>query len=81
MSENKNICFLKYHKQLPAPFVIYSHDFERFTVPVSKKYGNNTEAYQENKNSRYGNRVVCSHEDKYSKPTKIFTEGMMLYIN
>ena len=30
------------------------------------------EAYQEYKACGYGYKVVCSYDDKYSKPTKIY---------
>ena len=43
--KNKNIFFMKYHKQLMAPYVIYA-DFECITVPTKEEYGKQTVAYQ-----------------------------------
>ena len=71
MPKSKHISFINYHKQLPAPFVIYA-DFECLTAPIIEKRGNNTEAYQEHKACGSGYKVVCSYDDKYSKPTKIY---------
>ena len=70
---------MNYHKQLMAPFVIYA-DFECITVPINEMHGKNTVTYQENRVCGYGYKVVCSHDDKYSKPAKI-TEALMLFIN
>ena len=68
---NKPASFTNYHKQLQVPFVIYA-DFECLTIPISEKRGNDTEAYQEHKACGYGYKVVCSYDDNYSKPAKIY---------
>ena len=48
MPKNNPISFTNFHKQLPAPFVIYA-DVECSTVPKIENHGNNTEAYQDHK--------------------------------
>ena len=59
---NKPISFTNFHKQLPAPFVMYA-DFECITVETNVKYGKNTKAYQEHKACGYGCKVVCHYDD------------------
>ena len=71
LPKSTHISFTNYHKQLPALFVIYAY-FECLTVPISEKCGNNTEAYQAHKACGYGCEMVCSYDDKYNKPTKIY---------
>ena len=67
--------FQNYHKQMPAPFVIYA-DFEAITEKVYgcqpdgvKSY---TEEYQKHTGCNYGYKLVCCYDDKYSKPVKIY---------
>ena len=73
------IAFKNYHKQLPAPFVIYA-DFEAITEKVSenapqKSY---TEQYQKHTACGYGYKVVCCYDDKFSKPIKIHRGEMTI---
>ena len=67
--------FNNFHKQLPAPFVIYA-DFEAITKKVqgcrpnhSKSY---MEAYQTHEDCGCGYKVVCCYKDKYSKPIQMY---------
>lgn len=39
---------------------------------VSDKHGNNTEAYHKHNVCGCGHKVVCSYDNLYSKPTKIY---------
>ena len=70
----KIIHYKFFSKQLPAPFVIYA-DFECITPPPKKNdvyHGDHTEAYQEQKSSGYGYKIVCYYNEDYNKPTKIY---------
>ena len=62
--------FKNFHKQLPAPFVIYA-DFEPLTQKIdsyqpddNKAY---TEKYQKHVDCGYAYKLVCCYEDKFSK--------------
>ena len=73
--EGSTVQFQNYHKQTPAPFVIYA-DFEAITEKVSgcqpdgvKSY---TDKYQKHTGCSYGYKVVSCCDDKYSKPVKIY---------
>ena len=74
--EDRNtLMFKNYHKQLNAPFVIYA-DFEAITGKIhtvnpsdEKSY---TDAYQKHEGCGYGCKVVCSYDDKYSKPVEVY---------
>ena len=73
--EGSTVQFQNYHKQMPAPFVIYA-DFEAITEKVSgcqpdgvKSY---TDKYQKHTGCSYGYKVVSCCDDKYSKPVKIY---------
>ena len=73
--EGSTVQSQNYHKQMPAPFLIYA-DFEAITEKVSgcqpdgvKPY---TDKYQKHTGCSYGYKVVCCYDDKYSKPVKIY---------
>ena len=73
--EGSTVQFQNYHKQTPAPFVIYA-DFEAITEKVSgcqpdgvKSY---TDKYQKHTGCSYGYKLVCCYDDKYSKSVKIY---------
>ena len=76
--KDKNILFINFHKQLMAPFVIYSN-FECITVPITEKHGNNSEPYQEPKACGYGYKIECQYDDKYSKPYKDYRGENAVY--
>lgn len=67
--------FTNHHKQMLAPFVIYA-DFEAITEKISGCEPNNvksyTNQYQKHTSCSYGCKLVCCHDDKYSKPVKIY---------
>ena len=73
------IAFKNYHKQLPAPFVIYA-DFEAITEKVGEKAPQKscTEQYQKHTACGYGYKVVCCYDDKFSKPIKIHRGKMAI---
>ena len=73
--EGSIVQFQNYHKQMPAPFVIYA-DFEAITEKVYgcqpddvKSY---TDKYQKHTGCSYGYKLVCCYDDKYSKLVKIY---------
>ena len=73
--EGSIVQFQNYHKQMPAPFVIYA-DFEAITEKVygcqpddAKSY---TDKYQKHTGCSYGYKLVCCYDDKYSKSVKIY---------
>ena len=67
--------FNNFHKQLNVPFVIYT-DFEAITEKINTVKPNNdkpcTEAYKKHTDCGYEYKVVCSYDDKYSKPVQIY---------
>ncbi|PFX17748.1 Retrovirus-related Pol polyprotein from transposon 17.6 [Stylophora pistillata] len=74
--------FNHHHKQLPLPFVIYA-DFEAITEKVQgcqqtdvKSF---TEAYQKHTDCGYGYKVVCTYDDKYTKPIQIYRGEKAVY--
>ena len=73
--KGSKVKFTNFHKQLPAPFVIYA-DFEALTEKVQACKPNNdesyTDAYQKHTDCSYGYKVVCCYDDKYSKPVQIY---------
>ena len=73
------IAFRNYHRQLPAPFVIYA-DFEAITEKVDEKAPQKscTEQYQKHTACGYGYKVVCCYDDKFSKPIKIHRGKMAI---
>ena len=70
-----HVNFKNYHKQMPAPFVIYA-DFEAITEKVHGCLPNNeksyTEAYQKHIDCGYGYKVVCHFNDEFSKPVQVY---------
>ena len=79
---NNILKFNNYHKQQPVPFVIYA-DFEAITEKINGCKPNNdksyTEAYQKHTDCGYGYKVVCCHDDKYSKPVQIYRGENAVY--
>ena len=80
--ENNILKFENFHKQQAVPFVIYA-DFEAITERIQGCLPSNnksyTEAYQKHKDCGYGYKVVCSYNDKYSKPIQIFRGKKAVY--
>ena len=73
--KGQHVNFRNYHKQIPAPFVIYA-DFEAITEKVHGCLPNNeksyTEAYQKHIDCGYGYKLVCHYNDEFSKPVQVF---------
>ena len=73
--KGQHVNFRNYHKQIPAPFVIYA-DFEAITEKVHGCLPNNeksyTEAYQKHIDCGYGYKLVCHYDDEFSKPVQVF---------
>ena len=73
-NEGQKVQFKNYHKQLEAPFVIYT-DFEAIVEQIHgvKQDSDNsyTDAYQKHKDRSYANKVVCCYDDQYSKTFRI----------
>ena len=65
--KDKNIFFMNYHKQLITPFLINA-DFECLTLLIKEEYRKQIVTYQEYKACGYGYKIVCQHDNKYSKP-------------
>ena len=80
--DNNILKFNNFHKQQPVPFVIYA-DFEAITEKISGCKPNNdksyTEAYQKHTDCGYGYKVVCSYDDKYTKPVQIYRGEKAVY--
>ena len=80
--DNNILKFNNFHKQQPVPFVIYA-DFEAITEKISGCQPNNdksyTETYQKHTDCRYGYKVVCCYDDKYSKPTTTYRGEKAVY--
>ena len=81
--------FNNFHKQLPAPFVIYA-DFEAIIKKVQgckqseqmkkdKDKSLYTKAYQTHEDCGYGYKVICCYDDKYSKYTCIYRGENAVY--
>ena len=71
-AEGSKVKFGNHHKQLPAPFVIYT-DFEailkKSTEPgVGGEEGSYTRKYQDHKACGYGYKVVCQYGKSFSRP-------------
>ena len=79
---NNTLKYNNFHKQQPVPFVIYA-DFEAITEKISGCQPNNnksyTEAYQKHTDCRFGYKVVCCYDDKYSQPLKIYRGEKAVY--
>ena len=71
--------FTNYRRQLPTPFVIYA-DFEAITEKVDEKAPQKsyTEQYQKHIACGYGYKVVCTYDDNFSKPPKIYRGEMAI---
>ena len=73
--KGQHVNFRNYHKQIPAPFVIYA-DFEAITEKIQScqksKDKSYTEAYQLHTDCGYGYKLVCYYNDEFSKPVQVF---------
>ena len=80
--KGQHVNFRNYHKQIPAPFVIYA-DFEAITEKVHGCLPNNeksyTEAYQKHIDCGYGYKLVCHFNDEFSKPVQVFRGENAVY--
>ena len=80
--KGQHVNFRNYHKQIPAPFVIYA-DFEAITKKVHGCLPNNeksyTEAYQKHIDCGYGYKLVCHYNDEFSKPVQVFRGENAVY--
>ena len=80
--KGQHVNFRNYHKQIPAPFVIYA-DFEAITKKVHGCLPNNeksyTEAYQKHIDCGYGYKLVCHYNDEFSKPVQVFRDENAVY--
>ena len=80
--KGQHVNFRNYHKQIPAPFVIYA-DFEAITEKVHSCLPNNeksyTEAYQKHIDCGYGYKLVCHYNDEFSKPVQVFRGENAVY--
>ena len=77
-----SVQFKNFHKQLPAPFVIYV-DFEALTQKIdscqpddNKAY---TEKYQKHVDCGYAYKFVCCYDDKFSKPIQLYRVEKAVY--
>ena len=77
-NKGDKVYFKNHHRQLPTPFVIYA-DFEAITKKIDSCQPSNlkscTEKYQSHQACRFGYKVVCHYDKKYSKPTVIYRGG------
>ena len=80
--KGQHVNFKNYHKQIPAPFVIYA-DFEAITEKVHGCLPNDeksyTEAYQKHIDCGYGYKLVCHYNDEFSKPVQVFRGENAVY--
>ena len=80
--DNNILQYNHYHKQLPAPFVIYA-DFEALTEKIHGCQRNNdksfTDAYQKHTDCGYGYKVVCCYDDKYTKDVQYYRGENAVY--
>ena len=80
--DNNILKYNHYHKQLPAPFVIYA-DFEALTERIHGCQQNNdksfTDAYQKHTDCGYGYKVVCCYDDKYTKDVQYYRGENAVY--
>ena len=77
-----SVKFKNFHKQLPAPFVIYA-DFEALTQKMdscqpddNKAY---TEKYQKHVDCGYAYKLVCFYDDKFNKPIQLYGGEKAVY--
>ena len=80
--KGQHVSFRNYHKQIPAPFVIYA-DFEAIAEKVHGCQPNNeksyTEAYQKHIDCGYGYKLVCHYNNEFSKPVQVFRGENAVY--
>ena len=73
--KNTKVCFSSPQKTIPCPFVIYA-DIEALLVPIKNNEQDPKNSYTINKHKHeacsIGYIVVCSENDKLSKPPKKF---------
>ena len=62
--------FKNYRNRLQVPFVIYA-DFESLLPSVEKEGSERVRPYQEHIACGFSYKVVCSFDDKYSKPIRV----------
>ena len=74
---NNILQFQNYHKQMPAPFIIFA-ELEAITKKIQGCQPNNTQSYtdkfQKHTGCSYGYKVVCCCDDKYTKPVQIYRD-------
>lgn len=80
--DNNILKFNNFHKQMPAPFVIYA-DFEAITEKVKGSEPNidkpYTETYKKHKDFGQGYKVICCYDKKYTKPVQIYRGEKAVY--
>jgi len=73
--KDSKIKFTNLQRLVPVPFVIYA-DLEALLIPVQNCTPNNDKSYtlktHKHEACSYGYKVVCSENDKFSKPFKKF---------
>ena len=73
--EGSKVKFNHLQRLVPVPFVIYA-DLEALLVPIENCTPNNNASYtvktHKHEACSYGYKVVCSENDKYSKPFQMF---------
>ena len=73
--KNSTLKFNNHHKQFPVPFVIDA-DFESITKQINGCWQNEeksyTEAYQKQEACGYTYKVICSYDDRFTKPLQIY---------
>ena len=74
--------FINRQKLVPVPFVIYA-DLEALLVPIQNCSPNSNASYtlktHKHEACSYGYKIVCSENDKYSKPFKMFRGKDSIY--
>ena len=75
--KGSSVQFKNFHKQLPAPFVIYA-DFEVDSIQPddNKAYA---EKYQKHEDCGYAYKLVCCYDDKFSKPIQLYRGEKAVY--
>src|SRR5271165_1699195 len=80
--EGSKVKFNKLQRLVPVPFVIYA-DLEALLIPIQNCAPDNSASYtlhtQKHEACSYGYKVVCSANDKYSKPFKMFRGEDSIY--
>ena len=74
-TEGETILPVVHYRGLPAPFAIYA-DYEAVTEKIHTFQPNGgesyTRAYQHHTDCGYAYKLVCYHDDKYSKPIQVY---------